>query len=1045
MFKQNIIIGFLLLLLNTSLWAQKTVIYTHTNSLYNNALELFDKEKFGAAQKAFQEVIENGKNPDAEIIVNSTFYRALCGLELFNKDAEDLLIGFIHQYPHSPKVKWAYYHLGRYKFRRKKYADALSWFNKIDPFELKKEELAEFYFKKGYAYFREDSLEKASNMFFEIKDTDNKYNAPARYYYGHITYLQKKYETALQTFLTLKEHEKFAPVVPYYITQIYYLQGKNKELIEYAPSLLEKATAKRTAEIARLLGEAYYKTEKYSEAIPYLERYHKEKRSQTNRHDKYQLGFAHYKTNNFKEAIGWLKKVTNKEDSLTQVAHYQLAECFLKIGQKKYARTAFYEAYQLDFDPAIQEDALFSFAKLSYELSLHPYNDAIQAFEKFINTYPNSKKLDDAYEFLVTVYFTTKNYKAALFSLENIQKLAPVLQEAYQKIAHYRGIEFFNNRNYKQAINHFNKSNQYPVDKDVKNENMYWHAEANYRLKRYVPAIKTYKSFIFEADAISSERLLKIYYDLGYAYFQLEDYPNANIWFRKYVQNNESQISKIKHDALNRIGDCFFMQKNYNAAIEYYDKGSMMDVYHADYSLYQSALANGIIGNYEDKANLLNTLVHKKEKSHLLDDAIFELGNTKLIKNKNQEALGFFNDIITNYSNSPYVSKSLVKKGLILYNNNEDERSLEALKKVVKDYPSTGEAKEALTTIKKIYIAKGALETYERYLATVGEVDESTRILDTDYYEVAENSYMSGNCEKALADLNNYINKYPNGSFALNAHYYKGNCELKQQAPEAALNSFSYILKRPKNKFTESALLKTAETQKKMGKKEDALNSFNQLEYLADLQANIFQAQVEQMRLAFQLNKYDLVQKYSQLIINKDINDDNLLSEAHVLLGKSALKADDYNLALNEFTTASSAPNKYGVEATYHIAHIQHLRGEFDVCETTIFSLIKNFSSYDYWIGKALILLADNYVEQDDTFQAKATLQNVIEKSEFPELVHSSNEKLSKIVALEEEQNKNDGQENIDLDLPLFDDNELEKLFDQDESLEEINPESDKE
>ena len=88
----------------------------------------------------------------------------------------------------------------------------------------------------------------------------------------------------------------------------------------------------------------------------------------------------------------------------------------------------------IDFDPKIKEDALFSFAKISYELSMHPYNDAIVAFEEFINTYPNSTKLNNAYEFLIAVYYTTKNYKAALNSLENINVLDLKLQEAYQKI-----------------------------------------------------------------------------------------------------------------------------------------------------------------------------------------------------------------------------------------------------------------------------------------------------------------------------------------------------------------------------------------------------------------------------------------------------------------------------------------------------------------------------------------------------------------------------------------------------------------------------------
>ena len=31
-----------------------------------------------------------------------------------------------------------------------------------------------------------------------------------------------------------------------------------------------------------------------------------------------------------------------------------------------------------------------------------------------------------------------------------------------------------------------------------------------------------------------------------------------------------------KNDALNRIGDCFYITKDYKAAIEYYDKAAML-------------------------------------------------------------------------------------------------------------------------------------------------------------------------------------------------------------------------------------------------------------------------------------------------------------------------------------------------------------------------------------------------------------------------------------------------------------------------------------
>jgi len=1034
------IFTFLVFSIGLQVLAQKTAIYKNEGLIYNAALELYDKEKFGAAQEKFSVVLKSIKDNKSEVAVNAKYYHAVCGLELFNYDAEGLLVEFINAYPESPKVKLAYYQLGRYQFRKKKYKKALDWFAKIDAYELSNDELAEYYFKRGYCYFMEEDLDEASKAFFEIKDSDTRYTAPARYYYAHIAYLKKNYESALQTFQSLASNAKFSPIVPYYITQIYYLQKKYDLLIEYAPALLDTAVPKRVPEISRLIGESYYRTSKFDKAIPYLKKYNKTRGYSAPRSDQYQLGYAYFKSDSCDQAIEWFKMAIAENDSISQTAHYHLAECYLKTNQQKYAQRSFRLASQMNFDEQIKEDALFSYAKISYELSLHPYNDAIVAFEEYINSYPDSKKLSNAYEYLVAVYYTTKNYKAALNSLENIKVLGPKLEEAYQKIAHYRGIELFNNRKYDDAIVHFDKSDKFILNKEVRALNIYWRADARYRLGQFEKAIGGYKSFVIEPGAVSSDYLNKANYNLGYSYFKLTEYSNAKSWFRKYVQGAEIEKTKVKNDALNRVADCFFIDKDYKAAIEYYDKASMLGLYKADYSLFQSAVANGVIGNYIDKVNLLETLISKNEKTHLFDDALFELGKTQLIQNKNDDALANFNKLNNDFPNSPYISKSLVKVGLIHFNKKEDDDALIAFKRVVKNYEGTPEAKESLAKIKKIYIDKGDLSIYENYLASIGSADSSAMILDADYYEVAENTYLSGNCDKAVAELAKYLEKYPTGSYVLNAHYYKADCEAKSGFDNEALIDFNYVITQPKNKFTENSLVKAASINRTLGNLEDALNNYSKLEYLADNQENVFKAQVAQMHLNYELKNNKATIKYCELIINKDVDNTLLITKSHLLYAKTAMILDDYNKALTEFTTASTSANKFGAEAKYNIAYILHLRGEHDNCETEVFSLIKKFGSYDYWIGKSLILLADNYLAKDDMFQAKVTLQNVIDNAKYPELVTIALEKLQGIETQEAAMRK--APELEEIDIPLMDVNELEKLFGEEEVEEEKLPEA---
>ena len=96
--------------------------------------------------------------------------------------------------------------------------------------------MSELYFKRGYSYFATKNNEKAKPDFYEIKDVDNKYAHPANYYYSHIAYQEKNYETALTGFTRLLNSETFSTVVPYYITQIYFIQGKYTDVVRNAPA-----------------------------------------------------------------------------------------------------------------------------------------------------------------------------------------------------------------------------------------------------------------------------------------------------------------------------------------------------------------------------------------------------------------------------------------------------------------------------------------------------------------------------------------------------------------------------------------------------------------------------------------------------------------------------------------------------------------------------------------------------------------------------------------------------------------------------------------
>ena len=64
-------------------------------------------------------------------------------------------------------------------------------------------------------------------------------------------------------------------------------------------------------------------------------------------------------------------------------------------------------------------------------------------------------------------------------------------------------------------------------------------------------------------------------------------------------------------------------------------------------------------------------------------------------------------------------------------------------------------------------------------------------------------------------------------------------------------------------------------------------------------------------------------------------------------------------------------------------------------------SAIEKSGSNDFWAARSYILLGDIFLSQKDFFNAKATLQSVIENCRIPELKEEAVEKLKKIESLE--------------------------------------------
>jgi tetratricopeptide (TPR) repeat protein len=1001
--KYGVIVAFCLGLATS--YAQKTTAYIDKDLLYKQGLDLFDKKQYVAAQKSFADYMALKSSPPL-LKVDAEYYAAVCAIELFHKDGEWRMREFISSHPESNKVNGAWFYLGKSSFRKKKYEETIRNFEKVDIYKLDKENLAELYFKRGYSYIEIKDNEKAKADLYEIKDVDNKYIYPALYYYSHLSYLEKKYETALDGFNKLIGNETFGSVVPYYITQIYFVQGKYENVVKSGPDLLNDSNhVQKTGEINRMIGESYYNLKDYKNALDYLKK--TELGSSLNVEGSYAIAYCYYKLNNCQEAISYFEKATIKEDSLAQSSFYHLADCYIKSNNRTKAKNAFYQAHKLDFDKKITEDALYSFAKLSYELDFSPFNETVRAFSQYLKKYPVSPRKDEAYKYLINVYSTTKNYERAIKSMEELDNQDPILKATYEKLVFFKGVEYFNTSDLDNAEKQFRKALSINADKLYNALSTYWLGEISYQRKDYTTAIDTWVAFLLNPGSVNLNEYNKAYYNLGYAYFQRKekgDYGKANIEFRKYIMNRAGEDLNKTADANVRAADCYFMNRDFNQASDYYETAIALNKVDVDYAYYQKGLCNGLLKNHREKINDLKYIESNFPKSNYLSAALFEIAETYLKDlNDGDNAAVYYDKVLDKYPKSSFANASLAGMGLIYYNKKDDDKAFWYFDKIVQKDPKSDDAREVFPMIKKIFQAKGDIDAMEKYFAAAGNPLSINEIEKDLYLSIQDLYYNEKNYDQALPKIESYIAKFPEGKYINEIQFLNAEIAYSKNDHAKALPGYQYVISKSRSLYTETAISKASYILFKDKKYAEALPLYQQLQDIAETPQNKILGKTGAMRSSFYLGQYETALNEANKVLGSEKLSLQQTSEAKYIKAKSLFETQRFDDALTEFKAiAKSSKNVSGAEASYHIAKIYFNKQDYKEAEKTINTMISFPYTNDDWNTKGMILIADCYVAKKELEDAKIILQTILDSKPKQEYADEVNAKLEQIRKMQE-------------------------------------------
>jgi TolA-binding protein len=959
--------------------SQVASIIKELNSDFSRGMEFYNKEKYPAAIRFFDSYIKNNDNSNVITVSEAEYYRSMAALNLFNPDGEYRVITYIRTHPESPRINEGYLALGNYFYQNKTYRKAVTYLELVNRQELSSEKLPEYFFRLGYSLFMTGNKPRALLMFSEIKDIDTEYTPPALYYFSHIAYDQKMYQTAMDGFTRLKDDETFGKVVPFYIVQILYLQKDYDQILTTAPQLLKSAGQARAIELYRFIGDAYYNKKNYKDALPYLEKYSTAARI-SEREDKYELGYCYYKTGDLDKAIKLFREIGAKPDLLSQNIWFLLGDSYLQKGDKKRAQLGFFEASKLDFNKKIREEASFNYAKLTYETSYSPFGEVIAAFNDYIERYPSSPRLEEAYNYLISTYLQIKNYKAALASLDKIPNKSDKLEEAYQRVAFYRGMELFKNMELDASIGMFDKSLKYEkYNRQLRSRAIYWRGEASYRLGKYEDAKADYTTFLGIPGSSASGENNLVRYNLGYAFFNLKDYSNAITHLQTFESNVANMRSDVMADARNRIADCYYIATSYPSAVTYYDKVIDYGKVDADYAMFQKGFLLGLMNNAKGKVDVLSSLTTRYSSSSYVVNAIFERGRAYVVLEEFKKGEADFNTVISAFPESSFVPRAIVQLGLLYSNLGENDKAIVQYKKVIENYKSTPEARNAMTGLKNTYVEINDVESYFAYTKTLqGYGDVNLAEKDSLLYTSGENLYITGKYDKATEVFKNYLSEFPNGSFLQNAQFYVAECYKRAGNEDEALKLYVLLAGAPVNQFTEQSIIAAAAAYYGKEDFKTSMEYYEKLEKAAGSSENKIIALKGQLRSAYQLGDAQKTIVAAEKISSSVNIPEELSREALFMKAKANYSLNNYDDALIDFRkTATEVISAEGAESKYRVAELLYKKDQPDESEKIISEFIDQNTPHQFWMARMFLLLAEISIKKGDKLQARATLESL--------------------------------------------------------------------
>jgi tetratricopeptide (TPR) repeat protein len=988
---KNVIILALGLFGFSGVWSQESQMLSSTQQKVHQAINHYQNGAYSLAYNALDEIVRTNHSASDPrwkgIVTMAKQYQLQCAIALERPDAEQAVVTYIKEISPDVNAQGLLINLAKYFYNKKEFEKALIYYAKISPTWLENKNATAVNFQIGYSNFALEKWKESIAYFKKVViDQNATYFGPGNYYLGMAYYKERNYKDALLTFKAIENIKNYQYLIPYQITQIYFIQKNHEEVIRYGIPRYQEPQIKNKKELGQLIGQSLFEKKEYGKALPYLQAF-AEGNTKLRDEEMYQLGFCLYDAKKYSEAAENLLPLSDSESLLGQNALFYLADCYLKTNNTQDALLALDAASRMNFDPVLQMEALFNHGKLAFEMR----NDR-EALNDLKLIPKDSPHFIEAQAIISKVLLSFKDYQEAGKILLEIQRKygGKELGEANQTIYLHLGIQSHQKKDFKPAQTYFLKSLETPVRQGLEAIALFWLAEISNREKKYNESILYLNKYFSKADNKLPEEvsLTSANYLQGYNFLRNEKLENAAAYFQKVVdalEINKKIYSKpeinqrILGDATLQLANVYLVFRNYDKASKYYNEIIQKNYPAIDYAMYQKANIEGFRGNTAGEIALLESLVSKYPKSGLADDALLLIGQISQEINEPQQAIKAFEKLVTQYNNtSEKVCEAFNGLGTSYYHLNNDIESIKYFKKVFSFNCNSSDKDLALSGLEEIYLNKlNKPDDFIAFKASIPGYEVNANEREAIAIRSADIRFENQDFRGAVEGYSNYLKQFPSGTNRAKAFFFRAESYIRLQNYTNAAQDYESTVSLHPNSFSEKALEKAAITYFNLKYYPKALSNYKMMESRVAEEDKKIEAQLQIIQCAFQLKDKTVLQEYADKVQRNPVISIYEKTEANYYLGKLLCELKEYNQgisALEQVSKQPDAPQKD--EANFILSQYYFTLKDFVNAEQFSKSGFQEYINA-YWAAKCGLVYVDTQIEIKKFVKAKLVLEQL--------------------------------------------------------------------